>query len=922
MTHRTRSALLTGLAAILTLAGCGGAGTPVDVCGGSAGLRGCAEMDAGADAAPPGARPDDVDDGDEGDAAGPTDARESDTRVGAGDLDAMDEDAGVTTAVPTCDDSPCDRGSCVQLDDGVRCDCDEGFEGADCSIDVDECADVSCGNGRCIDGVASRTCECDEGWAGASCETNIALDFIAQVIAANEDPDPDVITLTSDVTLDAVHNTTDGPNGVPVITTPIRIEGDDFTIRRAPGSPQFRLFAVSSTGQLTLDDVGIEGGDIDVGDDCFTEAAQCGGGVLVRFGTLSVGEGTRFMGNTAHGGGAIFNAGGTVSIDGATFGAPSTPNTAESGGAIRSVGNSAQVTILDTRFEGNVANTAGGAIENQGAMYIGDCVFAGNVVTTAPGFGGGGGAIYNTTLNGQLRIANSSFTSNAAPHGGAMSNYNASDIVVHDSVFSGNETASFGDGGAIWSENNALLALHGSRVEDNTADGHGGGIFAGMNLNSELLLSRSTVARNVAGRDGGGVYMSSSNASVVSHIEHAVIEDNVAGRHGGGIYKDGISPLHVLGSTIRDNRASIPNGAGGGLYVDNPTSNAHAHTIIGSTISGNQSGQGGGIYSVAFTGSITIEDTTIHGNRVITNGAVGEGGAAIMNQHGTVEVSHSTLSGNRVETSGGALSGSGAAIHNGNGGVVNVSYCTIADNASADGGGVRAAATVTVASSILANTADDGPNCNPFLTVADGGNNFVSDATNCPGGFTESAALGLGPLADNGGPLLTHALLAGSPAIDATGDCGVDDQRGAPRDATCDAGALEAVAPALPTVQFDAATSSVDEASGTGFTVSVTLDNTAGDLTAGEVRVALRVGGTAAWGNDYDADATPVVTFSGATWPAPGASATQTIGLNVQADARPEADETIVLTLEDPGLLGPAELGTPTQHVVTIGDGG
>lgn len=50
-------------------------------------------------------------------------------------------------------------------------------------------------------------------------------------------------------------------------------------------------------------------------------------------------------------------------------------------------------------------------------------------------------------------------------------------------------------------------------------------------------------------------------------------------------------------------------------------------------------------------------------------------------------------------------------------------------------------------------------------------------------------------MADNAGPALTHALLAGSPAIDAADNavCPATDQRGVARDAVCDVGSFEYV---------------------------------------------------------------------------------------------------------------------------------
>jgi len=52
----------------------------------------------------------------------------------------------------------------------------------------------------------------------------------------------------------------------------------------------------------------------------------------------------------------------------------------------------------------------------------------------------------------------------------------------------------------------------------------------------------------------------------------------------------------------------------------------------------------------------------------------------------------------------------------------------------------------------------------------------------------------LGPLQDNGGPTMTHALLPGSPAIAAVTSgpiCGTPDQRGVARGLPCDVGAYQ-----------------------------------------------------------------------------------------------------------------------------------
>ena len=106
--------------------------------------------------------------------------------------------------------------------------------------------------------------------------------------------------------------------------------------------------------------------------------------------------------------------------------------------------------------------------------------------------------------------------------------------------------------------------------------------------------------------------------------------------------------------------------------------------------------------------------------------------------------------------------------------------------------------------SIIAN--NPGKNCAPgsnTVYVRAGAN--ISDDETC-GGPAE-IMIGdpsIGPLADNGGPSMTHALLAGSPAINNGKDCSLTvDQRYVPRSAPCDIGAFEFTTPTTVAVTID-----------------------------------------------------------------------------------------------------------------------
>ena len=304
-----------------------------------------------------------------------------------------------------------------------------------------------------------------------------------------------------------------------------------------------------------------------------------------------------------------------------------------------------------------------------------------------------------------------------------------------------------------------------------------------------------------------------SGATLTLALNDVVVDGNSAQGDGGGIYT---AAAMKATKVVVSNNASATNG--GGIYNEGNTS------IVDSTIKGNESEGGGGLFG---TGSnvVNISGTTFSGNRAVGGGAI-SGRARV-----TMKIVNSTLSGNFGKDVGAGLyTNGGAELRN----------VTIADNlAGADaptaGSGINtfpsgASAGVTVRNVLLANnrkgwldtmTAEEiaalpSANCgstSPSIGIQSQGHNLSSDAS-CATIFTLAGDRNevdprIGPLADNGGPTHTHALLEGSPAIgggEAQADITVD-QRGISRDSPPDIGAYEDVAavapPSPPTPSID-----------------------------------------------------------------------------------------------------------------------
>ena len=331
-----------------------------------------------------------------------------------------------------------------------------------------------------------------------------------------------------------------------------------------------------------------------------------------------------------------------------------------------------------------------------------------------------------------------------------------------------NGSAGFENGGGILNDH-AILTMDSCAVQNSYAlSSHGGGIYNdGLDGSAALTILNSTVSLNRAAYSGGGIHNEDGTVTIMN----STIDGNGAayndlpfgGGQGGGIYSED-GTLIMTNSVVSNNYAGMagpnfPTGTGGGI------SNYGTMTITDSTITSNQVYFGGG--GIENGGTLTITGSTISGN-VASGEHDGQpfgGGGGIS---GTVTLTNSTVSGNGAAVSGGGLEGGGVIKNstisgNGNGGI-STNGMEIGNTILDGNSGVNIDGTAT---SLGYNISSD-----------DGGGNLTG-----PGDQINTDPM-IGPLQNNGGPTLTHALLPGSPAINA-GDPNftpppIYDQRGSP----------------------------------------------------------------------------------------------------------------------------------------------
>ncbi len=283
------------------------------------------------------------------------------------------------------------------------------------------------------------------------------------------------------------------------------------------------------------------------------------------------------------------------------------------------------------------------------------------------------------------------------------------------------------NGGGILNDNSTLTIAH-CTVNQNTivsasSNNFGGGIHNSgtMTLNQVIVNNNNAVwsGQGSAVPSGGGI----SNTGTMTIIA-GTVQSNYGFWSAGGIYNTGM--LTITGSTISDNRTDNPGhfGAYGGGIVNGGTMTIQDSTISGNTALGGdlQGGEGGGISG----NNNTIINSTIAGNSALRGGGVAGGG----------NIAHTTFSTNSASRDGGAL------------------YLTSS---------LELGNTILKAGTSGANIFNNGGSLitHGYNICSDDGSGFL----NGPGDQINTDPI-LGPLQNNGGPTLTHALLPGSPAID------------------------------------------------------------------------------------------------------------------------------------------------------------
>jgi predicted outer membrane repeat protein len=417
-----------------------------------------------------------------------------------------------------------------------------------------------------------------------------------------------------------------------------------------------------------------------------------------------------------------------------------------------------------------------------------------------------GGAIH-TTDQVTLRVENCKFNNNVARAGGAIFIRDRSNLTVINSKFNGNDAAKYGDqemsAGAIGTLGKCNVTIKGSEFKNNK--GINGGavytIFSNLTIENSTFIKNDSTPGKALGSptSSAGTYTRGYGGAV--YTDGASVPDDAPYRHPGLPPADGAGKIIIRNSRFEENRAA---GLGGAMdlftYPEDKTTIENCTIINNEVIKDNRpEAKGGGVY--AGLGELTINNTTFANNK-----AHEQGGGLYVDGPKPIKITNSTFSGNKAQDSSNKGKGGGIAIQHWTWDTdAKIINTTFANNYAASEAGAIQAGNINVRltnSIFYKNTAGNSQKIKQQTNkqLTDAGNNlqYPHKLTNNSSDVNVTAKITiadpkLGPLQDNGGSTLTHALLKGSPAINKGTSTGAPttDERGYKRDSQPDIGAYE-----------------------------------------------------------------------------------------------------------------------------------
>ncbi|MGQ0591110.1 MAG: choice-of-anchor Q domain-containing protein [Gammaproteobacteria bacterium] len=308
----------------------------------------------------------------------------------------------------------------------------------------------------------------------AQIDVGVGCTLVDAITAANQDAatggcpagsaaEPDTITLpvgsnqALTTPIDDSTYGTYGPTGLPVVTSAIVIDGNGSTIGRVPETPEFRILAIGSSGDLTLQETTVTGGAIPAG------SPNENGGGIINYGTLAL---------TAC----------TVSANSAYNG----------GGGVHSFGVS---TLTHSTVSYNTAMVSGG-VSNHGVLTLANSTISGNFANSR------GGGVFNNVY-AMMTVTNSTISGNSAYyHGGGV--WNAGALSLTNGTVLGNSAGHYGydgyvgQGGGVLNSSGTLTLVQ-TLVSGNSASSRGAEVYHYSGVASAAILANGF---NLFGHDG------------------------------------------------------------------------------------------------------------------------------------------------------------------------------------------------------------------------------------------------------------------------------------------------------------------------------------------------------------------------------------------------------------------------------------